>query len=184
LGTISPGTNNETISGGIMSSVLVAYATKTGCTKGVAEKIGETLSTDGFEVDVVSVKDSPVPSGYEAVIVGSGARAGGWHGPAKKWVSKNAGELKSMPVAFFTTCLTMESEPEKADEVRAYTDKLLAETGIEPFDYGLFAGWFIPDEFGFVERTILEKMNAVPGDFRDWNAITAWTKQAEAGLRP
>ncbi len=85
-----------------------------------------------------------------------------------------------MPVAFFTACLTMESDPEKADEVRAYTDKLLAETGIEPFEYGTFAGWFEPEEFGFVERKILEKMNAVPGDFRDWDAITAWTKQAEA----
>ena len=165
-----------------MGSVLVAYATKTGCTQGIAEKIGETLKADGFQVDIVSVKDAPDPSGYDAVLVGSGARAGSWQGAAKKWVAKNADTLKNMPVAFFTACLTMESEPEKADEVRAYTDKLLAETGIEPFEYGTFAGWFEPDEFGFVERKILEKMNAVPGDFRNWDAITAWTRQAEAGL--
>jgi menaquinone-dependent protoporphyrinogen oxidase len=165
-----------------MSSVLVAYATKSGCTKGVAEKIGETLEADGFDVDVASVQDSPNPSSYGAVIVGSGARAGSWLGAAKKWVSRNSDALKGRPVAFFTACLTMKSEPEKADDVRGYTDKLLEETGVEPFEYGTFAGWFVPEEFGFLERTMLEKFDSPQGDFRDWDAIAAWAKRVEAGL--
>ncbi len=165
-----------------MSRILVAYATKTGCTADIAEKIGETLAATGASVDVESVKDGPDPAGYDAVVVGSGVRVGKWHGSARKWVRSNAGALEGKPVAFFTACLTMAQEPEKADEVRAYTDPVIEESGIEPIDVGLFAGWSELDKFGFVSRTILTKMEAPEGDFRDWDAIAAWTREVAPKL--
>ena len=79
-----------------MSKVLVAYATKTGCTAGVADKVGETLSGMGHEVDVASVLETPDPSGYDAVIVGSGIRIGSWHGSARQWTAGNADVLKEI----------------------------------------------------------------------------------------
>jgi len=157
--------------------VLVTYATKTGCTKGVAEKIGEVLGQSGAEVTVAAIEDKPDPSAFDAVISGSGVRAGNWHGRAKKWVAAHAETLKSKPTALYTVCLTMASDPEKADEVRAYTDPLLEKTGLQPLDIGLFAGWFEPKEFGVLGRTILRKMGAKEGDFRDWEAIEAWAKE-------
>jgi menaquinone-dependent protoporphyrinogen oxidase len=72
----------------------------------------------------------------------------------------------------------MASDPAKADDVRAYTDALLAETGVTPVEYGLFAGWNEPKQFSFVERTILKLMKAPQGDFRDWDAIDAWASDA------
>ena len=168
----------------MMSRILVAYATKTGCTQGIAEAIGKTLTSNGFNVDVTSVKDKPSPAGYDGVIVGSGARIGSWHGMAKKWVSANADTLKGMPVAFFTACLTLANEPEKTDEVQAYTDDLIAESGVQPVSYGLFAGWFEPDKFSFVGRKVLEKMDSPKGDFRDWEAVEAWTRETAGQLAP
>ena len=166
-----------------MSDVLVVYGTKTGCTAGIAEKIGATLAETGLSADVHPVEKAPEPSGYRAVVVGSGVRAGSWHGTVKEWVTANAEALTSRPVAMFTACLTMASDPEKADEVRAYTDALLADTGITPIDIGLFAGMNEPKTFSLPERLIMKAMKAPQGDFRDYEAVAGWARGIAAGLK-
>jgi len=163
-----------------MSKVLVVYGTGTGCTAGVAERIGKTLADKGATVEVVSAKDAPGASGYDAVLVGSGIRMGSWHAPVKEWVTRNAADLKGVPVAFYTACLTLANEPDKTDEVRAYTDPLVAESGVEPVDVGVFAGWNEPKQFSFIDRTVMKMMKAPEGDFRDWDKIEAWA----AGVAP
>jgi len=157
-----------------MSKVLVVYGTGTGCTAGVAERIGKALAAKGVTAEVVAAKNAPSADGFDAVLVGSGIRAGNWHAPVKEWTAGNAEALKSRPVAFFTACLTLAQDPSKTAEVRAYTDPLIAETGVEPVDIGLFAGWNEPKRFSFIERTILKMMKAPEGDFRDWAKIDAW----------
>jgi menaquinone-dependent protoporphyrinogen oxidase len=159
-----------------MSDVLVVYGTKTGCTAGIAEQIGATLAEAGLTAEVHPVEKAPEPSGYRAVIVGSGVRAGNWHGAVKEWVTTHAEALASRPVAMFTACLTMASDPDKADEVRAYTDPLLAETGITPIDIGLFAGMNEPKAFSLPERLIMKAMKAPQGDFRNYEAVAEWTR--------
>lgn len=159
-----------------MSKILVVYGTKTGCTAGIAEKIGETLAALGASVDVKPAQDAPDAAAYDAVLVGSGVRASNWHGAVKKWVAANAEALKVRPVAFFTACLTMASEPDKADEVRAYTDPLIAETGVTPVDIGLFAGMNDPAKYSLPERLILKALKSPQGDFRDFEAVAEWTR--------
>jgi menaquinone-dependent protoporphyrinogen oxidase len=152
---------------------LVVYGTKSGCTQGIAERIGRDLADRGVSVDVVAAENAGDPAGYDAVVVGSGVRAGQWHRAAKAWVQANASALKNTPVAFFTCGMTM-TDPGKADIVRAYTDPMLTETGIEPVDIGLFSGWNEPGKFGFAERTVMKVMKTPQGDFRDWAAIDSW----------
>lgn len=165
-----------------MSKVLVVYGTGTGCTAGIADRIGKAVAAKGASVEVHPAKSAPDPAGYDAVLVGSGIRAGNWHAPVKDWVAKNAGTLKDKPVAFFTACLTMAQDPSKSDEVRAYTDLLIAETGVKPVDIGLFAGWNEPKHFSFGERTIMKIMKAPQGDFRDWAAIDSWSEKVAGQL--
>lgn len=154
--------------------ILVVYATKSGCTSGVAERVAASMRADDASVDVLSAEKAGSPDGYDVVVVGSGVRAGAWHRAAKSWVARHAGALKAMPVAFFTCGLAMSEGESKRDEVRGYTDALIAETGIEPVDIGLFAGWFVPKEFSLPERTILKMMKSPEGDFRDWQSIDRW----------
>lgn len=163
-----------------MSKVLVVYGTKTGCTEEIAEHIGKTLTEAGATVEVLPAADKPDPAGYDAVIVGSGVRAGNWHTATSAWVTEHAEELKEVPVALFTACLTMATGPEKSAEVRAYTDGLLANTGIAPVDIGLFAGMNKLEKFSLPERLIMKAMKAPQGDFRDFDAVAAWTR-ATAG---
>lgn len=166
---------------GIMRA-LVVYGTKSGCTEGIAKRIGEQLAAYGASVEVTAAEKAPSPTGFDAVVVGSGVRAGNWHGAAKSWVQSNADALKEMPVAFYTCGLTLADDPSKTDEVRAYTDPLIEATGVTPVDIGLFAGWNEPDSFGFGERTIMKLMKAPRGDFRDWDAIDAWAESVAPRL--
>ena len=53
-------------------TVLVCYATGTGCTEGVAECIGTTIARTGVRVDVRPFDASLDPAGYDAVVAGSG----------------------------------------------------------------------------------------------------------------
>lgn len=159
-----------------MSRVLVVYGTKTGCTEGIAEHIGATLAERGVTVDIRPAGDKPDPVGYDAVIVGSGVRVGNWHTAASSWVTDHAEELKQVPVALFTACLTMATGAEKSDEVRAYTDGMIANSGIRPVDIGLFAGMNDLKRFSLPERLVMKAMKAPQGDFRDFDAIAAWTR--------
>ncbi len=165
-----------------MSRVLVVYGTKTGCTAGIAEQIGGTIAETGATVDVVPAGDGPDAAGYDAVIVGSGVRVGSWHPFVKEWATTQAGTLKSVPVAFFTACLTMATDPDKADEVRAYTDPLIEATGVKPVDIGLFAGMNDPKKFSLPERLIMKAMKAPQGDFRDMDAVAEWTRDVVGKL--
>ena len=165
-----------------MARVLVVFGTGTGCTEGVAGRIGNALRAQGLKVDVVPAKGAPEPADYDAVIVGSGVRAGNWHAPVKEWIAANAATLRDKPVAFYTACLTLASDPAKTDEVRAYTKVLEEETGVVPKHVGLFAGWNEPTKFSFIERTIMKLMKAPQGDFRDWPAIDEWAASAVDAL--
>lgn len=159
-----------------MSKVMVVYGTKSGCTAGIAERIGETLAAKGVDAEVVRAEDASAPTGCEAVIVGSGVRAGTWHSAAREWVTANAEVLTSMPVALFTCGLTTANDPGKEPEVRALTDTLIAETGISPIARGVFAGWNVSSGFSFLERSVLKLMKAPQGDFRDMDAVAAWVE--------
>lgn len=159
-----------------MNKVLVVYATKSGCTTDIAKKIGDTLAERGASVDVVPAEKAGDVAGYDAVVVGSGVRMGQWHESARTWVTSNSAALKGLPVAFYTCNLTLAQEPEKVDEVRAFTDPLIEASGVTPVDIGLFAGWNEPKKFSLVERVVMKAMKAPQGDFRDFSAVGEWAQ--------
>lgn len=164
-----------------MKSLLLVYGTGSGCTKEIAERIGQNLTERGIKVEVFSAKEAPDPVEYKTVIVGSGSRAGQWHASVRKWVEAHACEMNNKPVAFFTVGLTA-ADPAKAEEMRVYTKSLIESTGIDPVALGLFAGCFQQKGFSFAERAILHLMKTPEGDFRDWNAIDAWSLEAAKTL--
>lgn len=123
-----------------MNRALVVYATKSGCTTGVAEAVGVGLAQAGWTVDVRPAADGPDPAGYDMVLVGSGVRVGQWHEPARTWVQNNSAALKESRVALFTTCLRITDGEEARDEAVGYTDALIAEADISPEAVGVFPG--------------------------------------------
>jgi menaquinone-dependent protoporphyrinogen oxidase len=68
------------------NKILVAYASRTGSTVGVAQAIGKTLAEDGLEVDVLPMKDIRDLAPYRAVVAGSAIQGGRWLPEAMQFV--------------------------------------------------------------------------------------------------
>ena len=154
--------------------VLVAYATKAGSTAEVAAEIGRVIgSRDGCTVDMRPVEQLEGIDGYDAVIVGSGIRAGRWLSGATKFVERHRDALRRVPVALFAVCLTMREDTEESrSEVAAYLDPV--RKVVRPMDIGLFAGVMDYERLPLLLRLMVKKMGAPQGDFRDWESIRTW----------
>ena len=159
--------------------LLVAYTTRAGATAGVAEAIGEVLRDAGAVVDVRRAKEVTDLSPYQATVVGSAIYMGQWMKDTVKFVRSYREALSKMPVAYFAVCLTMKDDTEEnRHTVAAYLDPVREKVPeVDPVAVGLFAGAVTYSKLPFLYRTIIKKMGAPEGDFRDWEAIRAWAEE-------
>lgn len=162
--------------------ILVAYATRTGTTKSVAEFIGEMLCKRGAAVEVTDVKSAGDAAQYRAAVLGSAIRAGKLMPEMLAFVEANQEQLEEMPLAAFIVCATLQEDTEeKRHEAAAYLDPLRAL--VEPDMEGFFAGAIDRSKLSLPLRLILRAMKAEDGDWRDWDAIRAWTARLPEGLK-
>ncbi len=157
--------------------ILVAYASQTGSTVGVADALGKQLAADGATVDVRRVKEVTDLSGYRAVVVGSAIHRGRWLPEAVKFVQTNQGRLRQVPTAYFLVCLMMATGTEE-NRRRVATFLEPVRTLVEPVAEGRFAGYLWYNKCPFIERLGMRIFAATQklaeGDHRDWGAIRAW----------
>ena len=158
--------------------VLVGYATGTGSTVGVAEKIGHTLSERGFDVDVKPMKDQPSLDGYSAVVLGSAVNGGRWLPEATAFVTANSDTLGRVPVSLFCVhAMNTGPEPQKVARRRKYLDA--EREVVTPAAEGYFAGIGPEDgESNWFSSWMFRTFGGdVEGDGRDWNAIKSWAEE-------
>ncbi len=161
--------------------VLVAYASVSGSTGEVAETIGAVLAGYGALVEVRHVRHLEGVTGYSAVVLGSSIRAGRWLPEATNFLLDHAHEMQHVPVAYFTTCLTMvDATADDRRAVLAYMEPILqAAPEIEPIGIGLFAGSLDPSRQQFYAINA----NLAPhGDYRNWKAIKSWAAKIASRL--
>ena len=168
--------------GKVSDKILVAYATAAGSTGEVAEAVGETLRDANTMVDVRRAKDVADVSGYRAVVVGTGIRAGQVYSEATAFLKTHQQALSKVPVAYFVVCMTMKDDTEQNRRtVAAYLDPVREKAPqVQPVDVGLFAGMMDHKRLSLPLKLIMKAMKRPEEDCRDWNAIRAWA----AGVRP
>lgn len=151
--------------------ILVAYASATGSTGEVAGAIGEVIAAEGTtEVDVLRVAEVKRVDHYTALVLGSSIRAGRWLPEAINFLEQHQEAMQKIPVAYFTTCLTMVKDTEESRQtVRSYLEPVLSMAPeVQPVALGLFAGSLEPS------RQLVYGESTPYGDYRDWEAIREW----------
>jgi len=174
--------------------VLVAYATKHGATRGIAERIGSTLERHGLEVTVASVKDVRETDTYDAFVVGSAAYMFHWMKEAKQFVARHRSVLAAKPTWIFSSGpLGTDLVDKEGKDVRAAAEpKEFAELRptLLPRGEHIFWGAYDPDAAPigvaewFIKKAAPAKDGLPAGDFRDWEEIDAWADEIASALVP
>ena len=169
--------------------VLVAYATKHGATRGIAERIAAILDERGLHATLRGVDDAGDISGYDAFVVGSAVYLGQWRKEALEFVRRNRATLSDRPTWLFSsgplriTGTDVDApDPRVAAEARELDDMRCADElreAVQPREHRVFFGVLDPDTLGVAERL----MRVLPGgrkllpegDFRDWDRIESWS---------
>ncbi|MBK8137971.1 MAG: flavodoxin domain-containing protein [Chloroflexi bacterium] len=167
--------------------ILVAYATRTGSTEGVAKAIGETLAEDGTPVDVLPMSDVTDLSAYSAVVAGSAIRGGVWLPEAMEFVTSHKTALAQRPFAPFLVCITMSMKNENYRRGVAEWLKPVTKL-VSPVSEGYFAGALDFDKLPWSFSTLGLRIAVglgfwTSGDHRDWEAIRAWARSTAPKLQ-
>lgn len=157
--------------------MLVAYATKHGATREIAERIGDVLHGAGIEVDVKPMDLVGDLSGYDAVVGGTAVYMGQWRKDAKRFLIANQVALSERPVWWFVSGPTGAGDPMELVQgwvvparLKPYVDR------IAPRDIAVFHGKVDPEALGGFEGFVIRTVKAETGDFRDWEAIAGWAR--------
>lgn len=156
-------------------TVLVAYATHSGATRTLADAMLEELAHHGVGGEVVDVREDPDPSAHDALILGSGVRMESVEKSLVAWEARHHHQIAAMPLAVFT-CSGSAADPRKAGQ-RTAADAFVEAAGLQPVAVANFPGWVIPDRLPLHERVLMRAMNTPLGDFRDLDAVAAWTRE-------
>jgi menaquinone-dependent protoporphyrinogen oxidase len=160
--------------------ILVAYASRTGTTAGVAEAVGKTLAEHGAEVDVRAMQEVSDLAPYKAMVVGSAIQNRQWLPEAMDFVRANQAALNKVPAAAFLVCMTLAMRHGNyRDQVSAWLDPVRAL--VKPVSVGLFAGALDIDKIPSRGDRLKFRLSVVfgvwrEGDHRDWEAIHVWTE--------
>jgi menaquinone-dependent protoporphyrinogen oxidase len=171
------------IEGSDMSGcILVAYASKNGSTAEIAQAIGKELQATGKNADVVEMKTVKALAGYDAVVLGAPLYMGSVMGDMGKFVGRHRDELAIIPVAAFVVGIAPKDP--KPGAIETAMGALVKALGpVTPVASVLFAGKLDPAKVNFVMRKFMEMAKIPTGDFRDWDAITAWARGLPAVLK-
>ena len=84
-------------------SVLIAYATRHGATRGIAERIAERLRVAGLDAEARPVAGVRDAKRYDAFVVGGAAYMFHWLGAATSFVERNRQLLAERPTWLFSS---------------------------------------------------------------------------------
>lgn len=185
-----------------MTRVLVVHGSRHGGTRGIAERIGEVLRTEGLEATVVAANEAGDVRSADAFVVGSGVYMGSWLNEPLDFLKDNQEMLATRPTWLFSSG-PLPGSSKEAPDTDPVTNALGPMDGpgsggrkkvealtaaIKPRGHHVFFGAFDPkDPPKAMSERIVRMMPAAkdilpPGDFRDWDAIEAWAREIAKAL--
>ena len=165
------------------TDVLVAFASRHGATRGVAERIATCLHEGGLAVALHRVEDvGEIPPGC-AVVLGSPVYDQCWPPEFADFVDRHVQALAGRRTWLFSVGTfgdrrrvigpLMRREPRSIGQVR--------ET-MRPEEYRVFAGVIRREQWPLPSRMLFHLFGGRLGDNRDWAAIDEWAQAILAAL--
>ena len=156
-------------------TLLVAYASTHGSTRGIAERVAARLRKRGHAVEISPIGAVEAVEPYRAFVLGSAIYAGSWIVDAVDFVERHRDLLAQRPVWLFSVgplddqggLLRSVDWPE-AKQIEPLR------TAIAARDHRMFAGAIQPDKLSFLVRLIFRASGGRYGDFRKWDEIDGW----------
>ena len=160
------------------TDVIVAFASRHGATRGVAERIAARLHDGGLGVIVSRVEDIQEIPPSCAVVLGSPVYDQRWPPEFDSFVDRHLESLAGRRVWLFSVGTfgdgrrvigpLMRREPRNIAKVR--------ET-VGPVDYRVFAGVILRHQWPLPSRMLFHAFGGRLGDNRDWAAIDEWADE-------
>jgi menaquinone-dependent protoporphyrinogen oxidase len=156
-------------------TVLVAYASKRGTTREVAERVASTLISQGLEVELRAADAVATLDGVDAVVLGGGLYMGRLHADARRFLEHHRRRLAELPLAVFAMGPGSIREKDIAGSRKQLDHALAKVSELRPVEITIFGGALDPSKLHF-------PFNRMPAyEARDWDAIEAWgVRVAEA----
>lgn len=149
--------------------VLITWGSKRGGTEGIARMLGDALSQEGLDVDVVPSREAMRTTGFDAAIVGGALYANRWHRAARRFVTRREKVLRSVPVWFFSSGPLDDTAARSVIPPTRQVENLMERVGAQ--GHVTFGGRLLPGARGF-PASAMAKTHA--GDWRAPDAIRAW----------
>jgi menaquinone-dependent protoporphyrinogen oxidase len=165
-------------------TVLVAYTSRAGSTRGVAERIAARLRSHGLDVHLDPLLGREEVGRFQAVVLGSPIYSGAWETEAVDFLLRNASALAGHPLWTFSVGWVgkdgVTHDAKHLDEIQRLAPAQ---------EHRFFVGALDSSDLPGLQRLAFRMRGGKSGDFRDWAAIDAWTDEiarqltASAGAR-
>jgi menaquinone-dependent protoporphyrinogen oxidase len=172
----------------MLSSVLIAFATRSGATAEVAEAMAAAMQEAGVSAEILPVSQVTSLTGREAVILGTPLYVGRFPSDFREFLRLHRDALSTMRPWFFVLGPTR-NDPKDFEGARRQAERQLSHyPRLRPADLHIFGGrWStasLPFPFNLLRRLPGNPLSKIPQeDIRDWAAIRQWATSIAEQIR-
>lgn len=177
-----------------MKPVLVAFATREGQTRKIAEHIADTIRARGDEAELLDLGSGTRIdldlTAYAAVLLAASVHLGRHEREMVEFVKAHHDQLEKVPTAFLSVSLseagvedmtaTFDSRAKAAIDVKKTLDDFCHQTGLHPSRVWPVAGALMYSEYGALVRFVMRRIARRAGqstdtthdhEYTDWKGL-------------
>jgi menaquinone-dependent protoporphyrinogen oxidase len=167
----------------MFGQTLIAYASRYGSTKEIAERIATALKEQGISTTLKAAEDVTSLDVYDAVIIGSALYNGTWLPEVEEFLESFQAELAKKDVWIFSSGPATDDDPVTVLggwKVPEHLKRTLE--GIRPHATAFFSGKIDAAKLSSEDYLVSSSLRGVSGDYRNWQTIEGWAREIAFAL--
>lgn len=170
---------------------MVVVGSRHGATRGIGDRIAETLRSMGLSVSFYDAAEAPNPEWADAVVIGGATYMGRWIEDVTAYLHRYRAVLATRPTWLFSSGPVGRAALDRQGRDVLAPPPFLAEAGRDLGSRGtrvFFGRWDPSDPPANVAERLFRLLpvskDVLPvGDYRDWPAIEGWAREIARELR-